>query len=764
MRTPVSTYRLQITAEHTLDEAVTVLPYLHRLGVDWVYLSPLLKAHQGSDHGYDVVDHGVVDESRGGEAGLRALADAAHALGMKVLVDIVPNHVGVDDPTESQWWWDVLQHGRGSRWADAFDIDWAYGQDKINLPVLGDGADELDHLEVVDGELHYYDHRFPIAPGTEGGSPREVLERQHYRLLDWHLADTELDYRRFFAVNSLAAIRVEDPAVFEASHREPARWIDQGWVDGLRVDHPDGLADPEGYLARLSELIGGRYILAEKILEPGERLPADWACDGTTGYDALAVVDRVLTDPAGEKTLTQLDTELRGGAAVHWHDMTVSTKTGVATGLMQSEVRRLAALLPDIPNVRAGLIALLAEFGVYRSYLPAGRKDLDAAAARAVERHPELGDTVAAVVAAIRPGGSEAATRFEQVSGAVTAKGVEDCAFYRWTRLTSLTEVGGDPSVFAVDVDGFHAAQQDRLTGWPAAMTTLSTHDTKRSEDVRARITVLAELPEWWAEQVRALLATTPLADGPLANLVFQAAVGSWPIEQQRLADYAQKAAREAGVSTGWQAPDETFEAALTDLVAGLYDASRNRPVLDAAAARITPAGWSNSLVAKALQLGGPGVPDVYQGSEIGTNTLVDPDNRLPVDHAVAAQVLDDLDSGAMPGMDDPSAAKLLVTATLLRLRRDRPELFGRYLPLTGDGPAGDHLVGFDRGGVVVLGTRLPVGLAARGGWADTTVTLPRGRWVDALRPGTPELSGTVELGDLFAVYPVVVAVRQETT
>ncbi len=311
MRTPVSTYRLQITADFDLFEAARRLPYLHALGVDWVYLSPLLAAEPGSSHGYDVVAFDRVDASRGGSEGLAAVSAEARRLGMGVLVDIVPNHVGVATPVENAWWWDLLRHGRSSAYADAFDVDWDAGDGRVLIPVVGDGDE--DAIRVEGGELRHHEMRFPLAPGTS------AHEEQHYRLVSWRDADDRLNYRRFFAVNTLAGVRVEDPEVFARSHVEIKRWFDEGLVDGLRVDHPDGLRDPQGYLDDLAELTGGAYVLVEKILalrdasslgssgtKPGESLPERWATQGTTGYDALGLVDRVLTDPAGQAPLDAL--------------------------------------------------------------------------------------------------------------------------------------------------------------------------------------------------------------------------------------------------------------------------------------------------------------------------------------------------------------------------------------------------------------------------------------------------------------------------
>src|SRR6478609_7566642 len=586
---PVSTYRLQVTADWPLSAAADLVPYLADLGADWVYLSPILAAEAGSGHGYDVVDHAEVDPDRGGDIGLRRVADAAHAAGRGVLVDIVPNHVGVATPAASVWWWDVLTHGRNSRYGEYFDVEWQASGGRIRLPILGDGEDELAALRIENDELCYYDHRLPIAPGTGGGSPREVLARQHYELMNYRNADTRLNYRRFFVINDLAAIRVELPEVFTASHAEIRRWIDRGWVDGLRIDHPDGLADPGRYLDDLAELTGGRYVLVEKIIEGDETLPASWACAGTTGYDALAAVDRLFVDPAGEPALDVLDTQLRGGLTVDWSAMTRGTKRAVADGLLRSEVLRLARLVPDVDRADDGIGELLASLAVYRTYLPIGGDQLTDAVDRATTARPELATTLRELDRRLRDVGTEFSTRFQQTSGMVMAKGVEDCAFYRWSRLTSLTEVGGEPGEFALSPQVLHDVHARRLTQSPATMTALSTHDTKRSEDVRSRISVISELPTEWAAAVRRWNRLAPFGDGALANLLWQGAVGAWPIDRHRLSAFAEKAAREAGASTAWIDPDAAFEQRLHALVDAVYDDADLHAAIGAFAARLTP-------------------------------------------------------------------------------------------------------------------------------------------------------------------------------
>ncbi|GAA1932248.1 malto-oligosyltrehalose synthase [Nocardioides marmoribigeumensis] len=781
MRTPASTYRLQVTEDFDLLEAAKTLTYLRDLGVDWVYLSPLLASESGSSHGYDVADHRAIDPSRGRASGLAALSSEARRLGMGVLVDIVPNHVGVAAPWENEWWWHVLTHGQESPYASAFDIDWDFGDGRVRIPVVGDddlvedpagGPPRIRNLRVLAGELHYHDQRFPLAPGTaELGAeedPDAVHARQHYELVSWRRADTDLNYRRFFAVNTLVAIRVEDPEWFDKSHTEIVRWFDEGLVDGLRVDHPDGLRDPVGYLASLAEATGHAYVLVEKILEPGEELPTTWDTAGTTGYDVLAHIDRLLTDPAGEQPLTELDTRLRGGQELDWHALVHDAKRAVADGMLHSEVRRIvrdagpSVVEPvETTTLDDAVAELLACFPVYRSYLPEGREHLEQAFAGARRHRPDLEEAYTALEPVLFDGADPAALRFQQTSGMVMAKGVEDCSFYRYGRLTSLNEVGGDPSVFSLDQSGFFDLMSQRQEVWPQAMTAGSTHDTKRGEDVRARISVIAELPQRWSEVLDQLLAAVPLPDPAFGNLLWQAVVGCWPASRERLHAYAEKAMREAGDRTQWTAPDEAYEAVVHAAVDAAYDDPRVRALVEEVAAELAAPGWSNSLTAKLLTLTVPGVPDVYQGSELWEQSLVDPDNRRPVDYERRADLLRDLRLGRRPDrpekLDDDGSAKLLLTHLALSVRRDRPELLTRFSPLEVVGEAAEHAVAFDRGGVVAVGTRLPVGLERRGGWGDTTVALPPGQWRDRLTGKVWQ--GYVALADLLAKLPVALLV-----
>lgn len=761
MRTPTNTYRLQVTADFDLFEAARRLPYLRDLGVDWVYLSPLLAAEPGSTHGYDVVAHDRIDPDRGGEEGLAALSKEARRLGMGVLVDIVPNHVGVATPAENAWWWDLLRHGRDSVHAAAFDVDWAAGDGKVVIPVVGD--DDENSIRVADGEVRYHEMRFPLASGTT--SPDE----QHYQLVNWRVADHGLNYRRFFAVNTLAAIRVEDREVFDASHVEIGRWFDEGLVDGLRVDHPDGLREPGRYLDDLAGITGGAYVLVEKILHPGEVLPS-WATAGTTGYDALALLDRVLTDPAAREPLDLLETRLRR-TSVDWEQMVHDTKRAVADGILGSEVRRIVRELGSVDDqpVEAlvdAVAELLACFPVYRSYLPEGQAHLDRAFALARRHRPDLAATLDQLRPQLSDPESAPALRFQQTSGMVMAKGVEDCAFYRWSRLTSLNEVGADPSIFSITPAEFHDQMAARQADWPDAMTTLSTHDTKRGEDVRARITALAEMPERWMHALARLLELAPLPDPGFGSLLWQAAVGAWPISRERLHAYAEKAMREAGDHTTWTSPDPGYEAAVHAAVDAAYDDPRVTAVIDALLTDLVGPGWSNALAAKLVALTMPGVPDVYQGSELWEQSLVDPDNRRFVDFDARAALVGSLDGTAVSltgRPDDPGTAKLAVTRAALTLRRDRPELFTTYAPVEVSGPAADHALAFDRGGAVTVATRLPVGLAAEGGWGSTVLDVPPGRWRDVITGVVLTSSADgLPVSEVLGSLPVALLVKEE--
>lgn len=773
---PSSTYRLQLSKDATFGDAVELLPYLDALGVGALYASPLLESGAGSNHGYDVVDPTRVSAERGGEDGRRALVAAVREHGLAFVLDIVPNHVGVDIPQANPWWWDVLAHGRASEHAATFDVDWDAGP--LLLPILdADEEKAISELALSDDrtQLRYYERAFPVAPGTgDAGTAQEVHDRQHYRLVSWKRGAAELTYRRFFDVSTLAAVRVELPEIFEKTHREILRWVAAGEVDGIRVDHPDGLSDPGAYLRRLRAAIGpDRWLLVEKILGVDEELPASWPVNGTSGYEALREIQGVFVDPDGAGLLTQLTAE-HTGRKQSAHTAEHAARREVAATILSAEVRRIAATAarewqrgPEhaypLTTVEEAVGELLCGFPVYRSYLPEGREALETAVSVARIHRPDLADVLGAIRAAMLadPAG-ELATRVQQTSGMVMAKGVEDTAFYRWNRFVALNEVGGDPSRFGSALPEFHRAMAAREASWPATMTTLSTHDTKRSEDVRARLAVLAEMPGEWARTVRRWAAAHPLPDRSLELLAWQNLVGAWPIPAERMSGYLTKAAREAKLVTSHvEAVPEVDKAIAAWPAQVLADAGLVAEI-EEFVARIAGPGRANSLGQKLLQLAGPGVPDVYQGTELFEYSLVDPDNRRPVDWATRRELLTRLDDGWLPDVDAEGAAKLLVTTTALRLRRYRPEVFTGYRPVLAQGPAAGHAVAFARSAsLVAVATRLPVGLAARGGWTDTVLPLPEGTtdWHDVITDTAIDGSAP-RLADVLSRYPVALLVR----
>jgi (1->4)-alpha-D-glucan 1-alpha-D-glucosylmutase len=754
---PTSSYRLQVRPSFDLYAAADVCDYLATLGVGAAYLSPVLPSVRGSDHGYDVVGWDTIDPQRGGVDGWTRLIAAARARNVRLVVDIVPNHAGVADPVQNKPWWDVLKLGRGSVYSRWFDIDWSRG--RLLLPVLGDDFAD-DQLSVVDDELRYFDHRFPIAVGTgpaPGDTAAEVHARQHYELVSWRRADIDQNYRRFFAISSLAGLRVEDPDVFEATHDQIGRWVRDDGIAGLRVDHPDGLANPLAYFTRLRALAGDRsWLVVEKILEAGERLADEWPVEGTTGYDALAEVGGVFVDPAAEQAFDALYRELTGdprGAAEHVE----RGKRDLVDAILRAEVSRMAALAPVVDRAHEALAELLVAFPVYRSYLPTGAADLATAIERSRAARPELAESIDALAVRLADPADELCVRFQQTSGAVMAKGVEDTAFYRYTRFAALNEVGGDPARFGHGPDAFHEAQALRQHSAAQGMTTLSTHDTKRSEDVRARLAVLSELPDEWAALARHLMSAAPLPHAPLAYLLWQTFAGAGFVARDRMHTYAEKAMREAATHTSWTDPQPEFEAAVHAVVDRAYDDPALCEPLADFVARITPYGWTNSLGQKLLQLTIPGVPDVYQGSELWDDSLVDPDNRRLVDFEARRALIDELDAtNEPPPIDATGAAKLWVVSRTLRLRRDWPDLFADYRPVRASGPAAGHVLAFDRGGAITVATRLPVTLERAGGWRETALEFG-GPAVDVItgRRVPAELS----LADLLDTYPVALLV-----
>jgi (1->4)-alpha-D-glucan 1-alpha-D-glucosylmutase len=757
-----STYRLQLTDHFTLRDAVDVLPYLSELGVGALYLSPLLKAVAGSQHGYDVVDHSLVDPARGGEKGLQALSEACGRAGLALVVDIVPNHMGVAAPPQNLAWWELLRLGPDAETASWFDVDWDFGQGRVLIPVLADDFAADRDLAIEGEELLYGDHRYPLAPGSlrAGDTPAAVHQRQHYALISERRADTDQNYRRFFAVTELAGLRVEDAAVHEATHQEILRWVRELGVAGLRIDHPDGLAEPGAYLDRLVASAPQAWITVEKILQSDEELPAGWPVAGTTGYDALAQVNALLIDPAAEPAVDRIYRELTGDEA-DWAEHAARGKRHVATTILQAEFRRLARLVPTVPDAAAALTELVVAFPAYRSYMPEGAPHLAQAVDAVGRARPDLTPCIELLLPRLWDPADELCVRFQQLTGAVMAKGVEDTAFYRYTRCIGLNEVGAEPGQFGLSIPAFHTVTARRQEVAPWGMTTLSTHDTKRGEDLRARLAVLTELPDEWANTARQLLQLAPVPNRSFGYLLWQSFVATGLIERERVHAFAEKAMREASDGTSWADPVPAFEQAVHTAVDAAYDRPEVRELIDAFARRIDPYGWSNALAQKLVQLTMPGVPDVYQGSELSETSLVDPDNRRPVDFDRLHTALNGLEH---PGDEIPArgtpAAKLWVTRQALRARRDHPEWFGAYRPLTAE-PVDAHLVAFDRGGAVTVATRLPVGLERRGGWGEASLSLPEGAYRDALTATRHE--GCVPLADLLTRYPVALLLPERS-
>jgi (1->4)-alpha-D-glucan 1-alpha-D-glucosylmutase len=808
---PRATLRLQFHKGFTFADAEALVPYFTRLGVSHLYASPIAVARPGSMHGYDVIDPTQVNPELGGEAALRSLAVKLSAAGLGLIVDIVPNHMAAD--TANAWWADVLRHGRASRYARYFDIDWLAG-DKVLLPILGKPLQETlaaGEIEVGQETLRYFSHCLPLAPGG-AGSLRDVLERQHYRLAWWRSAGDCINWRRFFDINELVCLRMEEPEVFEAVHALPLRLHAEGLLDGLRIDHVDGLTDPAGYCRTLRRRLGeGAWLVVEKILLRGETLPRDWACDGTTGYDFMNDVSALQHDASGEAPLATAWASLSGRPADFAPEEQAARREIVARSF-SAQLEACAAALPPgeiaRPTLRRVLTELLAHFPVYRTYgadgvfSPVDRAVLQQAADGA--RKTCLATDRWAVGAVLRLFGSPisrlAMARFQQLSAPVAAKAVEDTAFYRYGRLLSRNDVGFDVETFSLDAAAFHARVAARAAGHPHSMLATATHDHKRGEDVRARLAVLSAMADEWARlQAGWVAASKPLctSGAPEAGdvaMLLQTIVGAWPIDLHpgdrtgrtefagRLAAWQQKALREAKLASDWAAVDEAYEDAARRFVLALIAEVALPDLLQEIGAfvrRIAPAGAVNGLAQCLLRLTVPGVPDLYQGAEFWDFSLVDPDNRRPVDFAARASALRDGDIHALAGTWRDGRLKQALIARVLALRRRVPELFaeGSYLPVQAHGERAGSVVAFERrhGEQWLLAAvpRLPLGLLqgedgigiTPEAWRGTTLHLeltPARPVVDVLT-GAPvgSLDGPVPLARLCTTPPFVLLTTQ---
>ncbi|SEJ88114.1 maltooligosyl trehalose synthase [Deinococcus reticulitermitis] len=897
---PDSTYRLQLHAGFPFASARRTLPYLARLGVSTVYLSPIWASTPGSTHGYDVTDHARINPDLGGLEGLRRFSARARELGLSVIVDFVPNHMGIQGG-HNPYWEDVLCHGQASRYAHFFDISWQPLKralaGKVLLPTLGDQYGRvLERGELSLGWdagareggrffLGYWERRFPLSPrsvaallaelgeslpralagealaelasitrsvanlprsqdpdltdtdrlsraqemavasrrfgallrahpgilaglgallGEINADPARLdayVSEQNYRLAWWKVAAEEINYRRFFDINDLAALRMEDPRVFAWAHTLLFELLREGLIHGVRLDHTDGLYDPAGYFRALqagaAHALGAApeegelplYVVAEKILEPGETLPPDWAIHGTTGYDFLAELGGVFVDAAHEDELSGIYRRFTGDRDNYLAHL-YRGKQLIQRVSLPGEVNVLAEHLERLAEadlrsrdftlsaIRSAIREVIACFPVYRTYVRLGgsREPGDHAkirqAVRGAKRHNrEAGQPVDAGVfdflesvlllnvgeEATQAAWADFVLKFQQLTGPVTAKGAEDTAFYRYVRLLSLNEVGGDPARFGTSPRAFHAAAARRAEDWPRAMLAGSTHDTKRGEDTRARISVLSELPQVWSEFLRthtplfaSLSEEHDLGPAPSAldtYALLQNALGAYPLRgglkefPDRLAAYLLKASREAKLRTSWAAPDEAYEAALDAFTRQLLADAGFLASLRGLHARISPYGAQSGLSAALVRLTAPGVPDTYQGAEGWNQSLVDPDNRRPVDYAWRGRMLTRLEQDHslalarrwLGGYED-GAVKLLVTWAALQARRASPDLFtqGSYRPIE----AGKYLLAFARehGGqvAVTVAPRLTLSLtrektpwALAEAWGNRTLTLP---------------------------------------
>ncbi len=896
-KTPLSTYRIQLRPEFGFAAAVAIAGYLAELGISHLYASPYLQAAQGSAHGYDVIDHSRVNTELGGAAGHAQLCRTLQEHGLGQVLDVVPNHMAISsqggEPRNS-WWWDVLENGPSSRWAGYFDVDWDPPQSRLRntvlLPILGDHYGrilEAGEMRLVrcDGkfEIHYHEHRMPVAPSSLAGLLAEAAERcsspdlafiadscgelplatatdrvstarrhrdkevlggqlarlcaehpeiaaavdavvaktnadpdrldallelQNYRPAFWRTAGRELDYRRFFDVNTLIGLRTEDERVFADIHALVLDWVRRGQLDGLRIDHPDGLRDPKQYFERLRKSAPAAWIVVEKILETGETLPDDWPVDGTTGYDFLSRVGGLFVDPAGEAPLSALAAELTG-QATDWPALVREKKLLVLRELLASDVNRLAEVFLRVCEshrrfrdftrfeLREALSETAACFPVYRTYAQPGGtisenddRAIREATAAACGNRPDLPAELFDFLRDLlllqvrgKAGGpeSELVLRFQQLTGPAMAKGVEDTAFYQALRLISLNEVGGDPGRFGLPLAEFHRECATAQERWPGTMTSVSTHDTKRSDDLRLRLHLLSEIPGRWSEAVRRWFAHNErhrqdgIPDPNTEYLLYQTLVGAWPLSAERAMAYMEKAAREAKAFTSWTRVDAAWEEALRGFIANVLADEVFTADLAAFVAPLIEPGRISSLAQTVIRLTAPGVPDTYQGSELWDLSLVDPDNRRPVDYDLRRRLLAELKAGLSPeeilARMDEGLPKLWVLHRALELRRRLPGAFGggeagRYEPLSVRGERAGHAVAFARGAVggdtvVTVAPRLVIGLGGKlqGDWSDTTVDLPPGIWHNELTGERIE-AGEIRLHDLLSRFPVALLSR----
>lgn len=797
MNTPTATYRLQFRNGMTFDRAAALVPYLKHLGISHLYASPIFTAASGSTHGYDVTNANEIDPTLGGRGGFDRLVSALKNAGLGLILDIVPNHMAAS--LENAWWRDVIAKGEKSPYAHHFDIDWSR---RLTLPFLGDDFDTVlangelaIKADPLTGEpaLAYYDNFYPLVAESWQGREQaligetdhtliaEIHAQQPWRLMSWRDAANDLSYRRFFEITGLVGVRVEDEAVFDDAHRLILELVHSGAVDGLRIDHVDGLADPQGYLTRLRQKVGPEcYLTVEKILGKGEHLPADWPVSGTTGYEFIAALSDVLVDDAKLANLRKAYDSV-AGRRVNMREELRDAKLLMVDRNFNGEFSVLVSLaltighaeipVPQEDAVRQALRELLIAFPVYRTYgteqgLPEADTALLNKVVESVQRSPYAPDAAALdfvrriLVGDVAKSALGAAarfrTRFQQLTGPLMAKSVEDTLFFRQHVDLALNEVGAEPLPRTFSLDRFHAEMQTRLERQPDALSGTSTHDTKRGEDARARLYTLTEAPERWADCVarwrqmnhsKVQLLDDGHAPRPMvAWMIYQALAGVWPVNlqaddveglralEERFVAFVEKALREAKQRTDWIETNDAYEQAVLDYVRHLLS-PENREFLTDFTASLQPfirAGLVNSLTQTVIKLTAPGVPDIYQGSEALNFSLVDPDNRLEPDYAELERLLVDEEQADPHSQESWSSGQLkqFFIYRLLHLRQQMPSLFrrGAYLPLTIAGEEAEHLIAFARvqneDALIVLAPRLLFD-AIDGSLAGANIALP---------------------------------------
>lgn len=846
---PRATYRLQFHKDFGFEAAMPLAPYFAKLGISHVYSSPILKARAGSMHGYDVVDHNTINPELGGEHAFCRFAAALREHGIRIVLDIVPNHMAV--APENGWWMDVLRNGQESEYAHHFDIDWQIDDPKLNgkvlLPLLGkpycqalqDGELRIERETPFGPCLAYFDKRIPLRPedcgvpaGDLGGSERlhVLLERQHYRLAWWRTANDDLNWRRFFDINDLIALNANRPDVFEASHRKVFALFEEGLIDGVRIDHIDGLADPRAYCrmlrGRLDDLARRRpqhaaldraYIAVEKILCDGEQLPADWDVDGTTGYDFMNDISAVQHCADGALPLAEFWHAIGTRSGNFEEEETVARPeilNSAFAGALQRTTRHFYALTRNHGGghdtgqlaIRRGLSRILTHLRIYRTYAT-GTDDsaqpgrhFDGAVEAARRDCMPLDSMAIGFIANIicnnggEAGIMEAVRRFNQLAAPVAAKAVEDTAFYRYGRLLSRNDVGFQPGVLSIDRAEFHRRASERGASFPRALLATATHDHKRGEDARARLAVLSEIPQAWEAAVQRWLhmnaahRTASLTLGDEYQL-YQTMAGAWPLDfdwrdetqlgtfRDRILAWRLKSLREQKLTTSWLDPNPEFEKANADFVRAILDRATSTQFLSSFAdfvARIAPAGALNGLVQATLRCTLPGIPDCYRGTEFWDFSLVDPDNRRPVDYTARAAALAEVGTAEfLLARWKDGCVKQHVIATLLRLRSLKPALFarGHYIPLEVTGERRGHVLAFARAlEQETLCVAVPLHCARaceahplprRDFWEDNAVWMPGQRaghpWKHSF-DGRFSAGGTnIRCADLFARFPVAV-------